>query len=296
MSRKNIYEILSEGKIDILGEYSRIYQQFYQDKFLYEHGTSYTVKELVDKKYRNLDKRLIGRTLSINDFDFSYKYHFCTPEQQREVINSYENKGNEFVIMDDLISLLEYVYNFTHYLIQTVKTDYPMLYANIRYRTEFRQLNNVIENIVSCANDLGLEGIAKDGLLIFVAKTPEALAVAEFTNENLSYKLLEYNHYRLRGELTTKLGILKLMADDIEPQRKILNGINKTLAGDLFQMLQKFVRHNNEDNPYIKSLSPKEIEDCYDDIYQMWLLAKLEIDNLERKKRVEFTLQKINDK
>ena len=84
------------------------------------------------------------------------------------------------------------------------------------------------------------------------------------------------------------------MADDIEPQRKILNGINKTLADNLFQMLQKFVRHNNEDNPYIKSLSPVELEACYDDIYQMWLLAKLEIDNLERKKRVEATLQKIN--
>lgn len=296
MSRKNIYEILSEGKIDILSEYSRLYQQFYQDKFLYEHGTSYTVKDLADKKYRNLDKRLIGRTLSINDFDFSYKYHFCTPEQQREVINSFENKGNEFVIMDDLISLLEYVYNFTYYLRVAIKAQYPMLRdINARYLTEFRQLNNVIENTISCANDLGLEGIAKDGLLIFVEKTPEALSVAEIVDEKLSYKLLEYNHHRLKGDLTTKLGILKLMADDIEPQRKILNGINKTLTDNLFQMLQKFVRHNNEYNPYIKGLSPEELESCYDDIYQMWLLAKLEIDNLERKKRVESVLQKINE-
>ena len=61
-------------------------------------------------------------------------------------------------------------------------------------------------------------------------------------------------------------------------------------------MLQKFVRHNNEDNPYIASLSPVALETCYDDIYQMWLLAKLEIDNLERKKRVETVLQNINAK
>lgn len=60
-------------------------------------------------------------------------------------------------------------------------------------------------------------------------------------------------------------------------------------------MLQKFVRHNNSDNPYISSLSPKEVEECYDDIYQMWLIAKLEIDNIERKKRVEAVLKKINE-
>lgn len=296
MSRKNIYEILSSGRIDILSEYSRIFQQFYQDKFLYEGGTPYSVKELVDKKYRNLDKQLIKRTLSISDFDFSYKYHFCTPDQQREVINSYENKGNEFVIMDDLISLLEYVYNFTYYLRKNIQEQYPTLRGiNTRYLTDYRQLTNVIENTISCANDLGLEGIAKDGLLIFIEKTPEAMSVAEIVDEKLSYKLLEYNHHRLKGDLTTKLGILKLMADDIEAQRKILNSINKTLADNLFQMLQKFVRHNNEDNPYIASLSPVALETCYDDIYQMWLLAKLEIDNLERKKRVEFVLQKINE-
>lgn len=88
---------------------------------------------------------------------------------------------------------------------------------------------------------------------------------------------------------------MKFLADDIEPKRKTLNGINKTLADNLFQMLQKFVRHNNEDNHYIKGLSPDKLEACYDDIYQMWLLAKLEIDNLECKKRVEETLKQINE-
>jgi len=36
------------------------------------------------------------------------------------------------------------------------------------------------------------------------------------------------------------------------------------------------------------------VEECYDDIYQMWLIAKLGIDNIERKKRVEAVLKKIN--
>ena len=133
-----------------------------------------------------------------------------------------------------------------------------------------------------------------DSARILVPRKQEAIAVAEIVDKKLSYSVLEYNHHGLKGNLDKKKSILKLMADDIELQRKILNGINKTLADNLFQMLQKFVRHNNEDNPYIKGLSPNALEACYDDIYQMWLLAKLEIDNLERKKRVEETLRQIN--
>ena len=59
-------------------------------------------------------------------------------------------------------------------------------------------------------------------------------------------------------------------------------------------MLQKFVRHNNKDNPIIASMSEEEIEAVYDDIYQMWLLAMLELDNVERKKRARELLGRIN--
>ena len=62
----------------------------------------------------------------------------------------------------------------------------------------------------------------------------------------------------------------------------------------LFQMLNRFIRHNNDDNTYINGLGQEELEAWYDDIYQLWLLAALEIDNFERKKRVTELLGKIN--
>ena len=92
------------------------------------------------------------------------------------------------------------------------------------------------------------------------------------------------------------MAILKLAADDIELERNKLRGINRTLESNLFQMLQKFVRHNNEENPYIKGLSSDELETCYDDIYQMWLLAKMEIDQVERNKRMKIILEAVNAK
>lgn len=59
-------------------------------------------------------------------------------------------------------------------------------------------------------------------------------------------------------------------------------------------MLQKFIRHNNSDNSYIANMTPQETETAYDDIYQMWLLAKLELANVERNSRIKELLGKIN--
>ena len=62
----------------------------------------------------------------------------------------------------------------------------------------------------------------------------------------------------------------------------------------MFQMFNKFVRHNNAENPVIATMRPAEIESYYDDIYQMWLLAKLILDNEDRNNRVRELLGRIN--
>ena len=116
----------------------------------------------------------------------------------------------------------------------------------------------------------------------------------DFEDEKLSYSVLEYNHFRLKGDLTAKLSILKLMADDIEPHRKSLEQVDSSLSNQLFQMLNKFVRHNITGNAFLDSITDEEKEQWYDEIYQMWLLAKLELDNVDRKRRVKDVLSKIN--
>ena len=43
-------------------------------------------------------------------------------------------------------------------------------------------------------------------------------------------------------------------------------------------------------------VSAEEIEECYDDIYQMWLLARLEIDHYaDRKDRIADLIEKLNN-
>lgn len=266
MERKNLSQILKDAKIDYRREYDRLYQIFY------ELGTGQgddVLRDACAKAFWNMPMR--GTCLSLDDFDEVYGINF--------------EKDPEDFDLNYLLNFCEYTYNLVIY------TSFnSWLYGEYTPRIIFQnQLNKVVELIShKFIQDEDTQ------INILVPCKQEALAVAEIVDKKIAYSVLEYNHHGLKGNLAKKKAILKLMADDIEPQRKILNGINKTLSDNLFQMLQKFVRHNNEDNPYIKGLSPDELESCYDDIYQMWLLAKLEIDNLERKKRVEFVLQNIN--
>lgn len=142
--------------------------------------------------------------------------------------------------------------------------------------------------------DIGYEFIEKEFMVIFAEKNPVTIAVAETVKEVLAYSLLEYNHYRLKGDLHSKKNILKNMADDIETERKALNNINKSFASDLFQLLNKFIRHNNSENPFISQMSDSELEAVYDEIYQMWLLAKMQLEHVKRKNTVSELINKIN--
>jgi hypothetical protein len=136
--------------------------------------------------------------------------------------------------------------------------------------------------------------IRKNEISIFVENKPESFAVAEIVNDELSYPILEYNHYSLKGNLTRKKEILLAMANDIEPDRKKLNSLQLKYIDNLFNLFNKFIRHNSKNNQYIENLNNNELEAIYDDIYQMWLLAKLQFDNIPRSKRIKEILLRTN--
>lgn len=259
--RRSLADVLKTTKIDLLQEYNRLYKLFYS---VQEDDKNVLINEC-QKNFLKMPFR--GTCLSLSDFNYSYGLVF-------------EEKPKNFDL-NYLVLFCEYTYNLVIHVFDSHCAVCKSFYI--------KQMNLVLDLIdYKFISDKDIK------VKILVPKTPEALAVAEIVDEKIAYSVLEYNHHSLEGDLLKKKMILKLIADDIELQRKTLSGINKTLADNLFQMLQKFVRHNNEDNPYIKGLSSDELEACYDDIYQMWLLAKLEIDNMERKKRVEETLREIN--
>ena len=105
----------------------------------------------------------------------------------------------------------------------------------------------------------------------------------------------------MKGDLEGKRNILLLLADQLEPQREKLKQINSQFESDLFFLFNNVnLRHNNTDlgnkshfKPCVAAMSTEEKEQWYDDTYQMCLLAFLELDNQDRKDRVNQLKAKI---
>ena len=97
----------------------------------------------------------------------------------------------------------------------------------------------------------------------------------------------------MKGDIRQKRDVVLTLADQLEPQRAKLKQINSTMESDLFFLFNNLnLRHNNADPngknyvSFVAAMKEEEIEQWYDDIYQMCLLAFLELDQIDRKSRV----------
>lgn len=275
MARRNFYEILNETPLNLQAEYERIYKLFYEGTDSYR-----SIDDVIEYAFESLPEHLIGRTISLADFNKTYNFAF--PD------TIFTDPGMPFSPVDDLLIFCEYIWNFCVGLLEhamhTLDED------------EYNSILHLQKMIIACMDDLK-QMLAKRGeLYIFVPKDPVVISVAEIVEKDIAVSILEYHHHSLKGDLAKKKAILKLMADDIEGDRQKLRNINRTLETQLFQLLNKFVRHDQAQTPYIGTMNPLEIEECYDDIYQMWLLARLEIDHYaDRKDRIAGLIEKLNN-
>ena len=275
MARRNFYEILTETPLNLQTEYERIYKLFYEGTDSYR-----SIDDVIEYAFESLPKHLIGRTISLADFNKTYNFAF--PD------TIFTDPGMPFSPVDDLLIFCEYIWNFCVGLLEhamhTLDED------------EYNSILHLQKMIIACMDDLK-QMLAKRGeLYIFVPKDPAVISVAEIVEKDMAVSILEYHHHSLKGDLAKKKAILKLMADDIEGDRQKLRNINRTLETQLFQLLNKFVRHDQAQTPYIGTMNPLEIEEHYDDIYQMWLLARLEIDHYAgRKDRIADLIEKLNN-
>ncbi len=268
MARRNFWEIVTTNEVNLQREYSRLYTLFDYTNFA---PTLTCLHSYCSTYFDNLPFK--GTCISLYDFEDT-KLDITISEEP-------PNFG-----LDYLLSFCEYSYNLVWYVDNFIESDRI-------YHDWMQRYLNQVEKVIDLISYMP---VIKDGnITIFVQKSPAAIAVSEIVSPKLAYKVLEYNHHQLRGDLDTKLVILKLMADDIEPQRKQLDGINSKLSNLVFELLNKFVRHSHEDNDVIKNMPDDKLEEYYDDIYQLWLLAKLELDNVERKKKFKELLEELRD-
>lgn len=270
MKRIPFSQVLKNASVDIKKEYDRLYTLFFLNRFVL-NGTKYNLHDYCGLDFDRIHFR--GTCISLEDFDKSHNFSFM-------------HYPNEFDI-DYLVSFCEYSYN----LVTCTRSSIVIMNAMSFYT---QQVLQVIESIGYMENP-------HDGIMDFLPKDQAAISVAEIVDSSLSYRVIEYNHHSMKGDLERKKDVLLVLADKLEPLRNDLKGINKKLESQLFTLLNSInIRHNNSDpdgNYYhqvVAEMTEDEIESWYDDTYQMCLLAFLELEHVERKNRVKQLQDKLN--
>lgn len=274
--RRNFAQILKEAKIDIKSEYQKLYGMLF-DRTIQVSSTKWiSVHDELSSHF--LEFYFRGTCLSLEEFDDINGFHF-------------DKEPNPFSI-DDLILLCEYIENM---LMGYQSVPVAMYSPTINIQFYWMQISRVIEEV-------GYMPLHQDGFTIYVEKSPAAISVAENEQipQEISYKLISYNHHSMKGNLQEKKNTILKLAELLEAKRSQLSKVDSGFCNDLFYLFNNLnLRHNNID-PSIKGkfkqavadMSSEKLEHWYDETYQMCLLAFLRMEQADRK--IEF--DKLKDK
>lgn len=282
MSRKNIFEMVAEV-FDVSIELDRMHRLFEEKATLCTHSRYYSLYDYI--KYRGFSTwSNRGRCVDLNDFLSLLDYDRLWCGAKTDV--------------QDLFTLIEIIYNFWYIADRKAGASYGSG-DSVR---DFRLLKKIMDDCLAHYNYKG-EYFRDLEQLIVIEDKPEATAVAEIVDTDLSYKVLRYNHYMLKGDLQAKKDILLALGTDLEPKRGQIKAIDKTLEDGIFYILNNLnLRHNNKaegDKHYKQAVAEMDsatLENWYDELYQMMLLAYLQLDQLARNTKVKELKQAVSPK
>lgn len=260
---------------DLSRELKRMRRLFENDATVYVPIEGYyTVRGYV-KEHGFSHWRNRGRCVDANDFLSLLEYD--------KLWDSAKNN------MQDLFTLIEIIYNFWHIAESRTSASYG---SDDRSRS-FGLLKKIMDECLANYNYKAQYFPSRE-LLIVIEDKPEATAVAEIIERDLSYKVLRYNHYMLKGNLQAKKEILLALGTDLEPKREQIKTIDAKLEDGIFYILNNLhLRHNNktEGDKWFKQavadMDNNTLEHWYDELYQMMLLAYLLLDQVDRNKQVK---------
>lgn len=278
--RKNFAQLLKNGKVDYKSEYKKLYELLFEKNLQDENGELCSVHMVFGEFFTSFHFR--GTCLSLQEFDEENGFNFPDPSRDNPKI-------------EDLVLLMEYFYNM---LMGYMGSQNMSFYSGIN--TQF-----LMQHILSVCDAIGYKQVTEDGFAVFVEKNAVATAVAEsdLIPDDLSYKLITYDHHSMCGDLEKKKSIIVRLASIIEGKQAKLNQVNPTLKKDLFYIFNNFnIRHNNCDNqskdykPAIADMDKNELEKWYDETYQMCLLAFMELEQADRKPKFDAIKAEIEKK
>ncbi len=283
--RKNIFQI-QKNRFNLTKEIKRIdsllsQEAIYIDKF----GANHTIFEFVDDGFF---------------IKWKQRYSCINCKDMMEVLKIDKISKRYKVGIIDALIYLEFLVNIIKIFEKGIK-KFPFPSFKLTVSEEYEQLKN---NILSLIEHLNMEVkyFCKEEKAIIVEKNKAATAVAEIVDDNLAHKVIEYNHYLLKRNISKKKHILNEIHSELEPKRQILENLNKILSDNVFYMFNNInIRHNNREKgknykEFVSKMSDKELEGWYDETYQLALLAILLLDNIPRTEAIKKLKLKIENK
>lgn len=266
MSRKNIFEIL-ENKWNIIDEVKRIFTLLNTDCISIKFSEDKTIIEFVD-----------GYCF----YDWENRYSYLDIE---DMAKDLDIKLNEDKIPSNLeiIEILKYV-EFARNLIMLCDTKLFIdneKDSDDKYKYTYYQEYTILKeniNIVLEHLNFSTRLLKKEERIILIEKNHSAMSAAEIVDEDTTCKVIEYNHYLLKGDIDKKKEILLQLSNKYEGIKSNIKNLNSKLDDDIGFMLNNIhIRHNNKSGKskkeYVSKMRKDTIEKWYDETYQMLLLA-----------------------
>ncbi len=289
--RANIFTIL-KNNTNLKDDAKRIYRLITKESIIVKYNTyNMTLENFVDN---NCFRTWAGRGHCIDLDDFKQTINFNSLLRNLE---NFDEDNTEFI--NSFVTYLEYSTNLLC-LADSFCSKYEQVFKRL---ASFNQLFQLLNDSINILN-LKLIEDKENNIIYLIENKPEVTAVAEIEKDkDLAWDILRYNHLLLKGNIDEKCKILASMGKSIEQQRKRLEQISdytRQLSSTIFGALNNFdIRHDNctfgnsDYHEKIDSMSKTELENCYDELYQLILLAKLELDNVERVQKMKALLNNV---
>ncbi len=276
MSRISLFERIQQRKLDLTEEYIKL-----DTVICSESVGGSTIEQIFEFYFREWEFR--GNYLSLqemrDDFGLNIENFAFGFKINRKI------SEDLFFIYSELIANLGLAF--------ANQLDKYDLYK--KYSAVLSTVRLDIENINYSFKELA------SGQVIVAEINPAATAVSEIVEPDLSDKIIEYNHYLLRGDLAKKREILLALAHKLEAVRPQLKQINRSLEDNASYLLNTInIRHNNKDdtskyyNAFVATMSDADLEHWYDETYQTLLFALLAVEQVDRNRAIDELKSKIS--
>lgn len=275
----HFFELL-EREIDFQFEFEKLETMVCAESYNGIYGGE-TINNWIERKFRNWKER--GSYTSFAEVRHHLGFDFS-------IDRTYGNQFAQDVDMEKYFLYCEMIFT----MILALRNG-----ADSRVTNKAVEIQDTAKSVIS---KTGYEAVRQNDRIIIVEKNAIAIKVADIEPE-LGETIIEYNHYLLRGKIEGKQEILRKLVDSLEPKRKTLNSINKTMTDDFFYLVNNMnIRHNNCDKSdsgnyraSFATLADNEKESWYDTIYDQALALFMLLDQQNRNSIIRSYREKNNN-